>query len=165
MDGSTLEYLGHLYAFSGDWERGCELAERARHLNPNHPGWYWAVPFLDAYRRGDYQAAKTFLIKASPPDHYLTRAILAAVYAQLGESAAAREALRTVFAAKPDFARTARDDFGKWYLPELVEHLMEGFRKAGLEAASIEEIAANAAGQAGSDTSGEVRQGEKEGRV
>src|SRR5262249_52081117 len=51
MDGSTIEYMGHLLAFAGDWERGCELAEKARHLNPHHPSWYWAVPLLDAYRK------------------------------------------------------------------------------------------------------------------
>jgi hypothetical protein len=26
MDGASIEYLGHLLAFAGDWERGCELA-------------------------------------------------------------------------------------------------------------------------------------------
>ena len=60
MDGATVEYLGHLLAFAGDWERGCELGERARQLNPHHPAWYWALPFLDAYRKGDY------LERASP---------------------------------------------------------------------------------------------------
>ncbi|MCA1583131.1 MAG: hypothetical protein LC796_17435, partial [Acidobacteria bacterium] len=42
MDGSTIEYMAHLIAFSGDWDRGYELAERGRELNPNYPGWYWA---------------------------------------------------------------------------------------------------------------------------
>ena len=34
MDGFTAAYLGLLIAYSGDWERGCALAERARGLNP-----------------------------------------------------------------------------------------------------------------------------------
>ena len=59
MDGSSMEYLGHLLAFAGDWKRGCELAEKARHLNPHHPAWYWALPFLDAYRKADYVTART----------------------------------------------------------------------------------------------------------
>jgi serine/threonine-protein kinase len=33
----------------------------------------------------------------------------------------------------PDFPSTGRDEFSKWYLPELVDHLMDGLRKAGLE--------------------------------
>jgi hypothetical protein len=33
----------------------------------------------------------------------------------------------------PDFPQTGRGEFAKWYLPELVDHLMDGLRKAGLE--------------------------------
>jgi len=92
MDGSTVEYLGHLIAFSGDWDRGCELADRARQLNPNHPSWYWSVPFLDAYRKADYLSARRFLLKGNPQKNYLMQALLAAVQGQLGEREAANKA-------------------------------------------------------------------------
>jgi serine/threonine-protein kinase len=138
MDGSTVEYLGHLIAFSGNWERGCELAERARQLNPNHPSWYWAVPFLDAYRKGDYLSARTFLTKGNPQKNYLMHALLAAVNGQLGESEAAARHLREVLTMMPDFPSIGRAEFSKWYLPELVDHLMDGLRKAGLETAGDE---------------------------
>ena len=133
MDGSTVEYLGHLIAFSGNWERGCELAERARQLNPNHPSWYWSVPFLNAYRKGDYRGARPFLMKGNPQKNYLMHALFAAVNGQLGESEAAARHLREVLTMMPDFPSTGRDEFSKWYLPELVDHLMDGLRKAGLE--------------------------------
>jgi len=123
------EYLAHLIAFSGDWEHGCELAERARQLNPNHPGWYWAVTFLDAYRKGDYRSARSFLLKGNQPRHFFTLALLAAVHGQLGERDAADKVLREVLTLKPDFPWTGRDEFRKWYLPELVEPLMDGLRK------------------------------------
>ena len=142
MDGSTVEYMGHLIAFSGDWERGCELAERARQLNPNHPGWYWAVPFLDAYRKGDYRNARTFLLKGNQPGLFFMQALVAAVHGQLGEREAADKALRELLTLKPDFPLTGRDDFGKWYLPELVEQLLDGLRKAGLEIVDEESEAA-----------------------
>ncbi|MCW5969409.1 MAG: protein kinase [Blastocatellales bacterium] len=136
LDGSTLEYLAHLIAFAGDWERGCNLAEQARQLNPNHPGWYWAVHFLDAYRRGDYKNARPPLLKSlmrgGGAPAYM-QALYAALCGQLGEQKAAEEALRTVLSLQPDFAQTAREQFGKWYLPELVEQLMDGLRKAGLK--------------------------------
>jgi hypothetical protein len=38
MDGFTIAYVGFLIAYAGDWERGCTLSERARSLNPHHPG-------------------------------------------------------------------------------------------------------------------------------
>ena len=136
MDGSTLEYLGHLIAFAGDWERGCEIDERARQLNPNHPGWYWVVPYLDAYRKGDYRSARPFILKAvlrGGGAHVFTQALLAAVCGQLGEQEAAEETLRKILSASPEFALSARQEFAKWYLPELVDQLMEGLHKAGLE--------------------------------
>ena len=133
MDGSSMEYLGHLLAFAGDWKRGCELAEKARHLNPHHPAWYWALPFLDAYRKADYVTARPFILKAEMPGQFFSQALLAAVCGQLGERAAAEESVREVLALKPDFPQIAREEFAKWYPPELVERLIEGLRKAGLD--------------------------------
>ncbi len=132
MDGFTVEYLGHLLAFAGDWERGCELGEKGRQLNPHHPAWYWALPFLDAFRKGDYEGARTLVPKAVMPGQYYSQALFAALYGQLGEGEAAGEALREVLALKPDFAEIASDQFGKWYLPQLVELLLDGLQKAGL---------------------------------
>ena len=132
MDGFTVEYLGHLMAFAGNWERGRELGDRARQLNPHHPAWYWALPMLDAYRRGDYREARALIPKAVMPGQYYALALFAAIYGQLGERDAAGEALREVLALKPDFAEIARDQFGTWYLPQLVEQLIDGLRKAGL---------------------------------
>jgi TolB-like protein len=36
-------------------------------------------------------------------------------------------------ALRPDFAEIGRDDLAKWYPPDLVEHLIDGIRKAGLD--------------------------------
>jgi tetratricopeptide (TPR) repeat protein len=136
MDGSTIEYMGHLLAFAGDWERGCDLAEKARHLNPHHAAWYWAVHFLDAYRKGDYLTARTFILKADMPGQFFSQALLAAVYGQLGERAAADDSVRELLALKPDFPLIARNEFAKWYQPELVEQLIDGLHKAGLDIAA-----------------------------
>jgi len=141
-DGATVEYLAHLLAFAGDWERGCELGERARELNPHHPAWYWALPYLDAYRRGDYRRAHAFIPKANMPGQYYSLALFCALYGQLGEHETAARALRELVALKADFGEIARDQFGKWYSPDLVEQLIDGLRKAGLEIAAAKESAA-----------------------
>jgi len=131
MDGSTMEYVSHLIAFSGDWDYGCEVAERARQLNPNHPGWYWAVPFYNAYRNGDYTSARAYALKINQPTVDLCQVMLAAVYGQLGEREAADRTVRTLLSLTPDTAVT-RKQLDKWYQPELVEKLIDGLRKAGL---------------------------------
>ena len=34
---------------------------------------------------------------------------------------------------RPDFANAVRQEYAKFYEPEVVEHLVDGLRKAGLE--------------------------------
>jgi hypothetical protein len=61
-----------------------------------------------------------------------TRMILVAVYGQLGDRKAAGQAVRELLALDPGFASAAREELEKWYLPDLVEGLIDGLRKAGL---------------------------------
>ena len=58
---------------------------------------------------------------------------LAICYAQLGQMEEARKALRDMLALKPNYAEVARELHGRWIEPDLVEQLMDGLRKAGLE--------------------------------
>jgi serine/threonine protein kinase len=136
MDGFTFAYMGMLTAYAGDWQRGCALAEQARGLNPHHPGWYWFPSFFDAYRKKDYQGALDIALKIQMPGFWRANLALAAANAQLGERKAARNALQELLAIRTDFAVVAREELGKWWQPELVEHLMDGLHNAGLEIAS-----------------------------
>jgi TolB-like protein/tetratricopeptide (TPR) repeat protein len=135
MDGFTAAYLGFLIAYAGDWERGCALAAQARRLNPHHPGWYWFPSFFDAYRKRDYRGALDVALKINMPGFWRTNLALATAYGQLGEREAACNAVRELLALRPDFPVVAREELGKWWDPELVEHLVDGLRKAGLEIA------------------------------
>ncbi len=135
MDGFTIGYMGFLISFSGDWERGCALMERARSLNPNHPGWYWFPPFFNAYRKGDYRDALEFALKVNMPGFWRNELALAATYGQLGELKLARNAAQELLAARPEFATAVREECNKWWEPELVEQIIDGLRKAGLEIA------------------------------
>ena len=136
MDGSTAAMLGILIAYSGDWEHGCALVESAMRLNPRHPGWYWFPAFFNAYHKGDYRGALSIAVKINMPGYFYTHAVTAAAYGQLGLHEAAQKALKELLALRPDIATAARQEFEKWYDPELVERLIDGLRKAGLEIAS-----------------------------
>ncbi len=133
MDGFTIAYMGFQISFSGDWERGCGLMERARSLNPNHPGWYWFPPFFDAYRQGDHRTALELALKVNMPGFWRNELALAATYGQLGELELARGAAHNLLAARPDFASVAREECSKWWQPPLVEQIIDGLRKAGLD--------------------------------
>ena len=133
MDGFTMAYLGSLVAYSGDWERGRGMAKQARDMNPHHPAWYWFSDCFDAYRRGDYREARDIARKIQMPGFWRMNLALAATHGQLGERDAAAGALRELLAAKPEFASRARDELSKWWNPDLVEQLMDGLDKAGLD--------------------------------
>ena len=116
-----------------NWELGCELGEKSRRLNPHHPAWYWALPLLDAYRKGDYVTARAFVLKADMPGQFFSHMLFAAVHGQLGDREAAEASIRQVMTLKPDFPIIARNELAKWYPAELVEQLIDGLRKAGLD--------------------------------
>jgi TolB-like protein len=133
MDGFTLAYLGFLTAYAGDWERGGALSAKARSLNPHHPGWYWFVPCFDAYRKGDYKTSLLFARKVNMPGFWRTQLAIAANAGQLGELATAKQSLHTLLLQRPEIAKTPRQELAIWWQPDLVEDLMVGLRKAGLE--------------------------------
>ena len=135
MDSSTAAILGNMIAYTGDWEYGLGILERAMQLNPHHAGWYHYVAFCDAYRRHDYSGALASALKVNMPAYHWPHVYLAAAYGQLGEQQRATAALRELHALLPNFGAIAREEFGKWLDPELTEHLLDGLRKAGLEIA------------------------------
>jgi TolB-like protein/Tfp pilus assembly protein PilF len=135
MDGNSIAFMGELLIYAGDWERGMVLADRAKQLNPNHPGWYWYADFNNAYRLGDDRRALSFALKVNLPGHWGTHAALAAAYGQLGDRDRAGKALRDLLKLRPALGATASKDFAKWWNPEYVERFIDGLRKAGLEIA------------------------------
>jgi TolB-like protein/Tfp pilus assembly protein PilF len=133
MDGATAAFMGMLIAYAGDWERGCALSDTGCQLNPNHPGWYRYPAWHDAYRKKEYRKALDVALRLNAPQNYYTHAVLAICYAQLGRMEEARKALGDMLTLKPNYAEVARELHGRWIDPDLVEQLMDGLRKAGLE--------------------------------
>jgi TolB-like protein len=133
MDGYSIAFLGELLTYTGDWQRGLELAGRAKQLNPHHPGWYWYVDVYHAYSQGDFRGAITLVLRANMPGHWGFHAMLAAAYGQLGELDAAGEALHELLRFRPNFAALVRAECAKWWTLEYAELFIDGLRKAGLE--------------------------------
>jgi TolB-like protein/Tfp pilus assembly protein PilF len=161
MDGCTTAFMGILMAYAGDWDHGCELAEWAMELNPYHPGWYRFSICFNKYRTRDYSGALDVALKINMPTYFFTHAALASIYGQLGDTEAAKRALRELLAQKPDFAATAREEWGKWFgQGELLEHVVKGLEKAGLDVAggiaesetSMPKLSVSAAGDSGQVT-------------
>src|SRR5690348_12086880 len=101
-----------------DVEWGLALVERAKQLNPNHPGWYWYVNFYQAYKQHDYKAALNFATKVNLPGHWAQPLFTAAARGQLGEIELAAKAVSDLLRIRPDAASTVGIDLNKWFTPE-----------------------------------------------
>jgi hypothetical protein len=102
-------------------------------LNPHHPGRYWFEPCFDAYRKGEYKTSLEFAHKVNMPGFWRSQLAIAANCGQLGQKAAASDALQTLLIERPDTAKLPREELAIWWQPDMVEHLIAGLCKAGLE--------------------------------
>jgi TolB-like protein/Tfp pilus assembly protein PilF len=132
MDGNSVAYLGELLTYAGSAERGMQLVERAKQLNPNHPGWYWFADFYHAYSRGDYRDALSFALKAKLRGNPLAPMLVAAAYGQLGDVEGGAIAAVELVKFRPELPALMRKQVAKVWNPEYGERFLEGLRRAGL---------------------------------
>ena len=133
-DTGTVAMLGVLIAYAGDWSTGLSVVRNVMRLNPHHAGWMH-IPFaLGHYRKREYEKALEVAEKINMPGYPWSNLYLAAINAQLGRAEAAREHLNASRELAPDVTANARSELEKWLVSEeLVEHVLEGLAKAGLD--------------------------------
>ncbi len=126
--------VGGNLAMMGYWDRGLDLMSKAMRLNPHHPGWYHYVPFMDAYRRGEYDRAWTEAQLFNAPGLFLDPLFRAATLGQLDRRRAAGNAIEELLSLRPDFREIGRTLMRRLiYTEENAELLIAGLRKAGLD--------------------------------
>jgi tetratricopeptide (TPR) repeat protein len=133
-DAFVLADLGTWMAYSGEWEKGKEWVSRAKMLNPKHQSWWDYIWHLHHYLKGEYAEARDVALKVNLPNNHMVQASLTASYAMNGEGQKAAETLEHLLRIRPDYPEDPRAPFRtRGMPPELVEGIMEGLRKAGLE--------------------------------
>jgi len=133
-DSFVLADLGTWMAYSGEWELGKEWVTRAKDLNPKHQSWWDWIWMLHAYLKGDYATAIEVGKRVNLPRNHMVQAALTAALAMNGDMAEAKATLAHVLELKPDYAADPRQPFRtRGMEDELVEGLMAGLRRAGLE--------------------------------
>jgi TolB-like protein len=132
----SVAMIGILMGYSGDWTRSVELTTGAMRLNPHHAGWYYFNTFFNEYRQRHYSEALAIAQKMNLPDYWATPMVLAIAHAQLGNEAEAQAAIEDLFRIWPDFMEEYHQQgLVKWMFrqPDLIEHVNEGLRKAGID--------------------------------
>ncbi|MER2604092.1 MAG: hypothetical protein ABTR27_17320 [Candidatus Competibacter phosphatis] len=133
-----LANLGMHLAHDGQWERGLALLDKARVLNPLHPGWYHFPYALDHYRRGCYDAALIAARQLNLPQFFWEPLYIAMICGQLGRDQEAQTALARLLELRPDVVTEAARVIAMVVPdPVLVAHCIEGLCKAGLNTALL----------------------------
>ena len=122
----------HMVHF-GEWDRGLTLLKKGMKLNPYYPSWFHLAPYLDYYRRGEYENAFGEAMKFNYPGLFWDPVMRAAALSQLGRQNEAKTAVSQLLKLEPDFATRGRWLIGRYLkVDDLVDTIIEGLRKAGL---------------------------------
>jgi len=136
-DSDAMAMIGIMMGYGGDWVRSVELTTRAMALNPNHPGWYRFNTFFNAYRQENYEEALAIALRINMPNYFADPYVRAMTHAQLGHRKEAEQALNEFLTLWPDIdLKTLKEQhLTKWMFaqPDLIDQVVDGLRKAGLE--------------------------------
>jgi TolB-like protein/class 3 adenylate cyclase len=125
--------LGSYMAENGDFDRGIPMVMKAMALNPHHPSWLHIALCLHHYHKGEYEEALAQAQKVNLPGLYRVYFFRAAALGQLGRKEEAQREIARMLELSPDLSDDPRIHFGRYNYPdEIVDHLLEGLRKAGL---------------------------------
>lgn len=133
LNTTNIAYVGLMLAYAGDWERGLEIIERARDLNPHLPGWVHVVVATYHYRQGAFDKALVEAKRSNLSQFIWTPLSVAVAAGQLGLVADARAALDAIRRHHPAFLDpdNVRALWSTWqWEADLVDRLLEGFAKA-----------------------------------
>jgi adenylate cyclase len=120
-------------ALYGEWDRGLSLLKKGMKLNPYHPSWFHLAPFMDYYRRGEYENALAEALKFNFPEMFWDPVMRAAALCRLGRQNEATAAVGQLLKLEPDFKSCGRWLISRYVkVDALVDTIIEGLRKAGL---------------------------------
>jgi tetratricopeptide (TPR) repeat protein len=134
LNTDALGILGLEIVHTGEFERGTAIVRRAMELNPNHAGWMHFAPLWNHFYKGEYEQALACVNRVDIPGQFWPFLVMASACGHLGRKAEAEAAVRDLLALDPEFAAHVRYNVGTWHFASgLMEPILEGLRKAGLE--------------------------------
>ena len=129
-EADALCLIQDAYTFNGEPEKGVASVRQAMRLNPHYPEWYlWHLGF-GLYCTKDYEGAVRELSRLKDIAEPLR--ILAAAHARLGHEREAKTVAERFLRAFPDFSGAAWGRTQPFRHREDLEHILEGYRMAGL---------------------------------
>jgi serine/threonine-protein kinase len=136
LNTDALGILGLEIVHTAEFERGTAIVRHAMELNPNHAGWMHFAPLWDHFNKGEYERALECANRVDVPGLFWPFLVMASACGHLGRHTEAAAAVRDLLTLDPEFAAHARINVGTWHFASgLMDPILEGLRKAGLEIA------------------------------
>lgn len=134
LNTDALGILGLEIVHTAEFERGTSIVRHAMELNPNHAGWMHFAPLWDHFHKGEYEQALECANRVDVPGLFWPYLVMASACGHLGRRTEAAAAVRDLLALDPEFAAHARSNVSTWHFASgLMDPILEGLRKAGLE--------------------------------
>ena len=125
---------GWAIALAGKWERGLAIMEKGMELNPHYPVFFHHAPCLYSLKEGNLQEALCQARAFNMPGFSWDPLHRASLMGHLNHEAQAHRALTELLAIDPEFGAHAHQYVsGFVFQQELVDKVLEGLEKAGLE--------------------------------
>ena len=108
------------------------MLRRLMAQNPYYPTWMHLAPYLDHYRKAEFEAALDHANRFNIPDLAWDPILRAAALAQLGLADEATAAVNELTTSFPDAAADPAHYLrGYMFIDELVDEVVDGLCKAG----------------------------------
>lgn len=125
--------LGFHRSLYGDWERGKQILDSVMHGNLEYANYFHGATTAYYYRKEAYEEALKEANMYQVRGFFWAPLLRAATLGQLNRRAEAGPELEHLKQLKPDFEKKARYLISRYIKEEpLVDHMIEGLRKAGL---------------------------------
>ena len=120
--------------FAGNIDRGLELVDRARQLNPTPPNWIYTALGAAHYLRGNYTEALLDLSNPGIAQDSQTKIFRVASLGMLGRRKQAKQVLDDLLATDGAFADNPAEELQRYFLaPKTISAVTAGLEKAGFE--------------------------------
>jgi len=125
--------LGFYLCLFGEWEWGKSILDKVMHSTISFPHYYYGASMLYYYRKKEYEKAFTEALQYNIPSLFWGPMLRVAVLGQLNRLDEAQSNIIHLKQLKPDFESKASYLISRFVKEEeLVEHVIEGLRKAGM---------------------------------
>jgi non-specific serine/threonine protein kinase len=142
----TLAEMGLMLVHIGDFERGAKITRRAMDINPHHAGWYHFSLIWESCNQGDYEKALEHATRVNMPGMFWQPLVVASLCGLLGRRTEAAAAVKELRKLDEDIEVNVRHFIECWhYSSGLMDRILEGLSKAGLQVAESEAAATEVA--------------------